>query len=119
MGVGRLGRAITGHPSFTSEGFNVVAVFDLDPEQVGSRVGDLVVNHVSRMEQEIKSKDIRITIAAVPGDYAQTVIDQLVSYKIHAILNYSSSGPQVPMGVQVRNIDPIIALQSMTYYLKG
>jgi redox-sensing transcriptional repressor len=37
---------------------------------------------------------------------------------VKAILNYAPIGPQVPEGVRISNVDPILALQSMTYYLK-
>lgn len=118
VGVGRLGRAIIGYPGFTPGGFNIVATFDMDPEQVGQTIGDLVIQPMSKMEQIIKERDIRIAIVAVPGAHAQEVIDQLVRCNVKAILNYAPVGPQVPYGVRVRNIDPILALQSMTYYLK-
>ena len=55
---------------------------------------------------------------AVPASHAQGVIDQLVGFGIKAMLNYAPIGPQVPDGVRIRNVDPILALQSMTYYLK-
>lgn len=119
VGVGRLGKAIIGYPGFTPEGFNIVAAFDMDPEQVGQTIGDLVVQSVSKMDEIIKERDIRIAIVAVPGSQAQDVIDELVKCEVKAILNYAPVGPQVPEGVRIRNIDPILALQSMTYYLKS
>ena len=118
VGVGRLGRAIIGYPGFTPEGFNIVAAFDMDADQVGQPIGELVVQSMSQMDQTIRERDIRIAIVAVPGSHAQGVIDQLVKCKVKAILNYAPVGPQVPDGVRIRNIDPVLALQSMTYYLK-
>ena len=45
------------------------------------------------------------------------MIDLLVECGVRAILNYAPINAQVPAGVRVRNIDPVLALQSMTYYL--
>ncbi|MBF8266909.1 MAG: redox-sensing transcriptional repressor Rex [Dehalococcoidia bacterium] len=118
VGVGRLGRAIISYPGFTPEGFYIIAAFEENPRQVGQKLGALVIQPVSELKETIKERDIHIGIVAVPADQAQGVIDQLVRCGIGAILNYAPIGPQVPPGVRVRNIDPILALQSMTYYLK-
>ena len=32
-------------------------------------------------------------------------------------LNYAPTSPQVQDGIRIRNVDPVLALQSMTYYL--
>ena len=118
VGVGRLGRAIIGYPSFAPEGFNIVAAFDTDSRQVGQALDSLIVQPISELEKTIRENDIRIGIVSVPGVQAQEVIDQLVECNVKALLNYAPVGPQIPSGVRVRNIDPILALQSMTYYLK-
>ncbi len=119
VGVGRLGRAVINYPGFTPEGFNIVAAFDTAPGEVGTTIGSLVVQPIEEMEPAIRDRDIRIGIVAVPASHAQEVIDQLVGYGIKAVLNYAPLGPQVPDGVRIRNVDPILALQSMTYYLKA
>jgi len=38
---------------------------------------------------------------------------------VRAILNYAPTAVRTPAGVHVRQIDPVLALQGMTYYLKG
>ena len=119
VGVGRLGRAVINYPGFTPEGFNIVAAFDTAPGEVGTTIGSLVVQPIEELEPAIRDRDIRIGIVAVPASHAQEVIDQLVGYGVKAVLNYAPLGPQVPDGVRIRNVDPILALQSMTYYLKA
>ena len=118
IGIGRLGRAIISYPGFTPEGFNIVAAFDAASEEVGQSIGPLVVQPISDLDSTIKDRDIRIGIVAVPSNHAQEVIDELVRCRVSAILNYAPISPQVPEGVHVRNIDPILSLQSMTFYLK-
>ena len=118
IGIGRLGRAIISYPGFTPEGFNIVAAFDAAPAEVGQSIGPLAVQPISDLDATIKERDIRIAIVAVPSNHAQEVIDKLVECGVSAILNYAPISPQVPDGVHVRNIDPILSLQSMTFYLK-
>jgi NADH/NAD ratio-sensing transcriptional regulator Rex len=37
---------------------------------------------------------------------------------VHAILNYAPIVSRAPAGVHLRQIDPLLELQSMAYYLK-
>ena len=117
VGVGRLGRAILSYPGFTPDGFHLVAAFDANPQVVGQQVGDLTVHAMSSLEDVFRNQNISIAIVAVPVVDTQEVIDWLVESGIRAILNYAPASPQVPDGVKIRNIDPVLALQSMTYYL--
>ena len=118
VGVGRLGRAIINYSGFAPEGFQIVAAFDSDPAQVGSSIGALEVQPMSELSETVERGNISIAIVAVPASQAQAVIDQLVENRVAGILNYAPVAPQVPPGVVMRNIDPVISLQSMTYYLR-
>ena len=119
IGVGRLGRAILGYSGFAPEGFRVAAAFDLDTSEVGKRIGPLVVQHVGELAETVQRLGIRIGIVAVPATAAQRVVDILVSAGVRAILNYAPADLHVPNDVLVREIDPVAALQSLTYYLKS
>ncbi|MCC6382205.1 MAG: redox-sensing transcriptional repressor Rex [Dehalococcoidia bacterium] len=57
-------------------------------------------------------------IVAVPAQAAQQVVDRLVNAGIRAILNYAPMLPHVPVQVAIRNIDPVLAMQSMTFHIK-
>ena len=118
IGVGRLGRAIISYPGFAPEGFHIVGAFDADPRQEGQEVGELVIQNVSALKKVIRREDVQIAIVAVPASHAQEVIDKLVQIGIKAILNYAPMSPQVPDDVKVRSVDPALALQTMTYYLR-
>ena len=118
IGVGRLGRAILSYPGFAPEGFHIVAAFDNNPQQVGQSVGGISVQPMSEIRDALRRQDIRIAIVAVPADHAQEVADELVDSGVRAILNYAPMSLQPPPDVKVRTIDPVSALQTMTYYLR-
>ena len=117
VGVGRLGRAILSYPGFAPEGFEIVAAFDMDPATVGQIFGDLRVQPTNELDKTISRLNIRIGIIAVPSNVAQEVTSLLTNCGIRAILNYAPAYTQVSPDVKVRHIDPVLALQSMTYYL--
>ncbi len=117
VGVGDLGHAVANYAGFDHRGFRVVLAFDNDPAKIGREAGSLVIEDVSRLEELISGKGVRVAIIAVPPDSAQGVADALVKAGVEAILNYAPAMLRVPPDVQVQHIDPVVGLQSMTYYL--
>lgn len=118
VGVGRLGQAIAEYGGFEPQGFQIVAVFDSDRKMVGQRVGNTAVMHSDQLESYLRQNAIDIGVVAVPAHAAQEVVDRLVNGGIHSILNYAPMMPHVPRGVAIRHIDPVLAMQSMTFYIK-
>ena len=72
---------------------------------------------ISELASVVRARSIRIGIVAVPAAHAQRIIDLLVDAGIKAILNYAPTAARVPASVKLRSIDPVLSLQSMTYYL--
>src|SRR3990170_4347305 len=119
VGVGRLGRAILGYEGFGPQGFRIVEAFDADASLVGTRADGLVIKPTSELEKVLAEKPVDVGIVAGPGETAQEVIDALIRCGVRAILHYAPIAARVPRGVYVKRIDPVLALQSMTFYLKS
>ena len=117
VGVGRLGKAIINYPGFVPEGFKIVAAFDNDESKICQTVHEIQILPMNKIRSIVKEHDIKIAILAVPATIAQSVISDLVDTNIKAILNYAPIAPKVPKTLILRNIDPVLSLQSMTYYL--
>jgi redox-sensing transcriptional repressor len=96
VGVGNLGHAIARYNGFGRRGFKIAALFDSDPKKIGQQVGDLQI----------------LSTEALP------MVDQMSAAGIRAILSYAPINLRPPKGVRLRNIDPVVMLQSMTYHLK-
>ncbi len=119
VGVGRLGRAIINYPGFTPDGFHLVAAFDVDEGVIGQDVGGLTVHSLNDLRRVVTEREISIAIVAVPVSHTQEVVDLLVACGIQAVLNYAPVIPHVREGIRIRNIDPVLSLQSMTYYINS
>lgn len=117
VGMGRLGQAIAAYRGFDNEGFEIVATFDSDPAIIGTSVHGHLVHDVRTLDEDLRARDADIGVVAVPAQHAQEVIDGLVRAGIRSILNYAPLAAQVPVGVEVRQVDPVLQLQSMTYHL--
>lgn len=119
VGVGHLGQAILTYDGFHPQGFIIIDAFDSDPAIVGKQVGGVTVHNTSGLKEYLKQRQIDIGIVAVPAEFAASIINILVQGGIRAILNYAPTSVNVPETVEVKNIDPVLALQSMTFYLKS
>lgn len=117
VGVGHLGHALANYGEFESHGFRLVALFDNAEHKIGKQVGNLTVQSVAQMPQIIRERHVELAMLAVPAQVAQGVAAQLVELRIRAILNYAPITLTVPPEVKVYYIDPVVGLQSMTYYL--
>ena len=117
VGVGRLGRAILSYPGFAPEGFRIVAAFDSDRQIIGRTIGKLKVQSMEELDDRVTEQSISIGIVAVPSQHCQEVIERLMQCGVKAILNYAPITPQGQEGLRIRSIDPVLSLQTMTYYL--
>jgi redox-sensing transcriptional repressor len=118
VGVGHLGQAILTYDGFQPQGFIIIDAFDSDTSVVGKKVGGVTVRPTSELREYLKDRQIDIGIVAVPASSAGEIINALVDGGVRAILNYAPTSVAVPDFVEVKNIDPVLALQSMTFYLK-
>jgi redox-sensing transcriptional repressor len=118
VGMGDLGRALVHYEGFAQGGFCVRALFDHNRQKVGQQVGNLTIHHIDDLPRMVADAAIRVAVLAVPPRAAQEVADRLIAAGVRAILNYAPTVVKVPGHVRIRHIDPVVALQSMTYYLE-
>jgi redox-sensing transcriptional repressor len=118
VGIGRLGQAIVEYNGFGPQGFDILAAFDADPKKVGTCIGEVPIRDASELEDFLAQTHVDIVVVAVPASAAQQVTDRLVAAGVRAILNYAPTTATVPPHVAIRHIDPVLEMQSMTFYLK-
>ncbi len=117
VGIGNLGRALANAPGFTSRGFRVAALFDVEPTLVGTRVRGVPIRHFDEFETAVAGDPPAIGVIATPPSDAQHVADRMVRAGIRAILNFASRVLTVPAGVLLRDVDLSIELQVISFHL--
>src|SRR5437016_4036127 len=116
LGAGHLGKAIASSDIFADHGFRVVAIFDVDPDKVGSRVGNQLVRHTDELRQVVEEEDIVVGVLAVPTGAAQGLANELVDAGVKIIFNYSESLLVVPPEVTVHTSSPAVDLLYAPYF---
>lgn len=89
IGVGNLGEAIANHIDFEKRGFKLVGAFDINPELIGTKIGDVTIRHNDEIEEFCKKNPPKIAVLCIPKEAAQTIAERLVSLGIKGFWNFS------------------------------
>jgi redox-sensing transcriptional repressor len=116
FGAGNLGQAIASSDIFADHGFQIVAVFDVDQDRVGSDVGGVPVRDFADLESVVEEQEVVVGVLAVPASAAQEVADRLVESGVKIIFNYSEQLLQVPPEVTVHTSSPAVDLLYALYF---
>jgi redox-sensing transcriptional repressor len=117
VGAGDIGNAVVRYKGFSNRGFKVCMIFDVDPQKIGSQIGEFVVLDYANLVETIQAARVKFAMITVPANQAQEVANRLIEAGVKAILNYAPISINVPEGVRLQYIDPSIHLQRMTYYM--
>jgi redox-sensing transcriptional repressor len=118
IGIGNLGRAVTGYFRGKRSKLNVVASFDNDPQKVNKVISGVKCYHTQDMEKIIREMDIRIAILTIPADYAKSMVEEVVRYGIKGILNFTTVPLNVPSEVHLEEYDMITSMEKVAYFIK-
>ena len=118
LGIGNLGSALLAHQNFIRQGYEFVAVFDVDPAKVGRRVpSGQIIHHMDDLETVIREKGVEIGVLATPAGKAQMAALPLIAAGVKAILNFAPIQLQLPEGMAVENVDFTVKLDHLAYNL--
>ncbi|MCX8007704.1 MAG: redox-sensing transcriptional repressor Rex [Coriobacteriia bacterium] len=115
VGYGKLGSALHGYAGFPERGFEVVALFDVDPAKVGCTFDGIRVFHVDEAPRVVNELGIDIAIIATPARVAQLAADAVVEGGVKAILNLAPTRLVVPEEVDVRQVCLSTDLQILSF----
>ena len=94
----------------------IVCAYDKDANIEGERFG--VKIHKSDDLEKTFPKDCKIAILAI-SDNVQEMVDRLVALGIKGIVDFTHSHFIVPQGVEVQNVDVVVAIQELELKMKS
>lgn len=119
VGAGNLGTAITNYTDFAKRGFYVKQVFDIKPELIGKKIGDIEILGMDSLPDYIKNNQIDIAAITVPKEMATETAAKLVKCGIKAIWNFAPVDLRLPKDVIVETIHLSDTLMRLSYSLKN
>jgi redox-sensing transcriptional repressor len=118
VGMGNLGRAITGYLKGKRSKLNIIASFDNDPEKVNKVISGVKCYDVKTMGEVVKDLNISIAILTVPPTNAKEVAETVVRHGVSGILNFTTVPLNVPSGVHLEAYDMITSIEKVAYFVK-
>ena len=118
VGVGSLGEAILNYNGFGTAGINVLAGFDLYPDEFQTNTGKKIYP-IERLEDFCRKNNVSVGIITVPASKAQTVCDQLVfDCEVDAIWNFAPIHLYVPEEVVIQNENLAASVTTLRMHMK-
>ena len=90
LGTGNLGRALIKNFKFSSNGFKLLAAFDVSEQVVGSEIAGVPVYHVDSLKTFLDDYPASVGLLAVPISAAQEMCDRLVDAGVKGIWNFTN-----------------------------
>jgi redox-sensing transcriptional repressor len=116
VGAGHIGAALVAYRGFTALGFDIVAIYDRDPDRIGLKLGEIVVQDVADLPR-VSPGTYDMGVIATPLRAAQDVADLLVSAGVRGILNFAPRMLVVPEPVALRTMDMAVEFESLSFEL--
>ena len=117
IGSGHLGKAIANYENFNRGSFQIVGLFDVREELIGTKVRKLEIRHVDDLPAFLRTHDVEIAALTLPKKNAKEVAQILVQNGIRAIWNFAYTDLQMelPEDVLVENVHLADGLMRLTY----
>ena len=89
LGAGNLGRAILNHVDYESRGFDMKAVFDKNPEIIGTAINGITVRDADSLADYCRSEKVDAAFLCLPKESAEQASDILYECGVRGFWNFS------------------------------
>lgn len=119
VGAGNLGKALAATHMFDRRGVTRAAMFDNDPDKIGTEICGIPVYSVADLGDFCKREKINIGVLTVPKDVAYEMCDIMIKSGVTGIWNFANMELRISEpGVIVENIHLGDSLMKLCYELK-
>ncbi len=120
LGAGRLGTAVSRFLTTDTNGYNLLAVFDVKQDLVGRDLDGVPIHHISELAPFCKANKPTVAVLCLPREGAKEVSSQLVELGLKGFWNFSHYDLSVAYpDVTVENAHLGDSLMSLGYRLRN
>lgn len=117
VGAGHLGVALANATIFKRNHLEMVAVFDINPDMIGTKLAGTQIYSMDVFEKILKEKEVDIVTITTPKHVAQKIADRAVASGVRGIWNYALVDLKLPEGVVLENVYLNETLHVLVYYM--
>ncbi|NMA65796.1 MAG: redox-sensing transcriptional repressor Rex [Clostridiaceae bacterium] len=118
IGAGNMGNALANYENFKNRGFEMVGIFDINPNKIGTFINNIEVQHMDELEGFVKENHVDIAILTVPNKDIINTAKRITSLGIKGIWNFSPTDLMLGEDVVVENVHLSDSLMVLGYNLK-
>ena len=89
LGMGNLGTAVGNHIDFKSRGFNLIGLFDDNPDLVGDTRADMTIRSTAEVEAFCRKEKPEMAVLCIPKEAAPRLVEVLVGCGVKGFWNFS------------------------------
>ena len=89
LGLGNLGTAVGNHIDFKSRGFNLIGLFDDNPELVADTRADMTIRSTDELEAFCQKHHPKMAVLCIPKEAAPRLVKTLVDCGVTGFWNFS------------------------------
>lgn len=115
LGAGNLGQALANYGGFAKRGFIVSGIFDVNPDKVGQRIGNVQVRNMSELRDFVANNTVNIAALTLPKAKAPEVANELAELGVYAFWNFAATDLNLPDHVVVENVHLAESLMRLSY----
>ena len=118
LGVGNLGTAVGNHIEFKTRGFNLIGLFDDNPELVGGTRADMTIRSTDELEDFCRRERPDMAVLCIPKEAAPRLVETLVNCGVKGFWNFSHYDIHHDYpGVIVENVHMGDSLMTLSYHM--
>lgn len=117
IGCGNLGQAIANYATYYKRGFQITAMFDVNPKLIGISINDIEVQDYEFLREYLNENKVDIGIICTSKNSAQDVADKLSDGGVKGIWNFAPTDVEVGKEVVLENVHLSDSLNTLAYYI--
>lgn len=117
VGAGNLGQAIANYGNFKNRGFEIIALFDKNPELIGKQTAGGEILDIEKLYDFVKENNVEIVALTLPKEPAKKVAENLAACGVKAFWNFAHTDLGVSSDIIVENVHLSESLMKLTYRL--
>ncbi len=119
LGVGNLGRVVANNMDFLKLGFDLVGLFDVNSDIIGTEVAGMTVLDCEKLEEFCREQKPKAAFICVPTSAAKELTHRLVDLGIEGFWNFSHFDIALEHpSVAVENVHFTDTLMRLSYKIK-
>ncbi len=115
VGAGNMGESLDNYVGFEKEGFDIVAIFDINPKLIGNTIRNKEIRDIDTLHVYAKENPVDLCIIATPKETAQAIADTVIGVGIRSIWNFAPVDVEARNGVCVENVHLNDSLYTLVY----